>query len=72
MVTQISIKTLIISSNIDTEVHFVKIKAMVIFYLSGHCDLDLVEMETRKNSLLTQSEHKCKCRIGTHSDRTIY
>jgi hypothetical protein len=32
MDTQISIKTLIISSNIDTEVHFVKIKAMVIFY----------------------------------------
>jgi hypothetical protein len=57
MVTQISIKTLIMSSNINTEVHFVKIKAMFIFYLSGHCDLDQVEMETRKNSPLIQSEH---------------
>jgi hypothetical protein len=70
MVTQISIKTLIISSNINTEVHFVKIKAIVIFYLRGNCDLDLVEMETRKNSPLIQSEHKCK--IDTQFDRTIY
>jgi hypothetical protein len=55
MVTQISIKTLI---NINTEVHFVKIKAMVIFCLSRHCDLDLVEMETQKNLPLIQNEHK--------------
>jgi hypothetical protein len=49
MVTLMSIKPLLISSNVNTEVHFVKIKAMVIIHLSGHCDLDLVEMETRKD-----------------------
>jgi hypothetical protein len=34
------------SSYINTEVQAAKIKAMVIFYLSGQCDLDLVVMET--------------------------
>jgi hypothetical protein len=49
MVTPVSIKPLIISSTNNTEMHVVKIKIMVIFYLSGQCDLDQVEIETRKD-----------------------